>query len=190
MTYNHYQGAIKSQTRWRTVVAAVSIAMALAVGMTAQAFAASNTTRNGFDQYGYNDRARIFVGTGSSWCQGKLSMTKTECDAYMGAYANDKLVMKWNKTWDECNTSFTDKVCKGATLTNEWNGNVPGGSGDTEHFKAVWYSQAGCGADGTKLPDGGYCIWGSYEVIMDHGQVDGQREVWAHAKPNGFGVQR
>jgi len=47
----------------------------------------------GFDQFGYNITARLFNGTGSSWCQGKLRWTQSQCDSYMGAYANDKLIM-------------------------------------------------------------------------------------------------
>ncbi len=71
-------------------------ALLVSGGFFVSVFAAPNT-QNGFDQYGYNDKARVFVGTGSSWCQGKFGWTQSVCVAYLGDYANDKLVMKWNK---------------------------------------------------------------------------------------------
>lgn len=176
----------------KTRVYFLASAIALAVGGTGLALAyagvANAASGSGFDQYGYNDTARIFVGTGSSWCQGTLGMTKDQCDTYMAPYQNDSLVMKWNAAWDACNAAGNDSAaaCAGATLTNEWNGKVPGGSGDTEHFKAIWVGSAG--ESSSYWRPGGYLIWGNYEAVMDQGMSGGTHTWWAHATPNGFGV--
>jgi hypothetical protein len=138
----------------------------------------------GFDQYGYNAQARIFVGTGSSWCS--WEGFTPNC---MDGYSNDMLVMKWNAAWDLCNVTGLPADCAGAWTDNEWNGNVPGGSGVVWHYKIVWVGP--CGADGTILADGGYCIWGSYEVLTDQGLDPSIGHSWfAHAMPNGYGVPR
>lgn len=164
--------------------AVVSVALLGALPVVAQAAGGK-----GFDEYGYNDSARIFVGTGSSWCQGKLGWTKEQCDAYLAPYGSDQLVMKWNKAWDECNEAGNDdaSACAGATLTNEWNGNIPGGSGETEHFKCIWVGSEGEAS--IYWQPGGYVIWGNYEAIMDQGMEAGHVHwVAAHATPNGFGA--
>ena len=139
----------------------------------------------GFDQYGYNDKARIFVGTGSSWCQGKLAQSESYCDAYMGAYAKDKLVMKWNAEWDRGNAEGWANGPYAAWENNEWNGAVPGGSGEVWHYKIQW---VGTCDEGAEFKDGGYCIWGQFEVISDHGTIDGVHEFLAKANPNGYGA--
>ena len=65
------------------------------------------------------------------------------------------------------------------------NGMVPGGSGESWHYKYAWVGE--CGAYGDPLPNGGYCIWGQFEVIMSHGTVDGQHFWDARANPAGYG---
>lgn len=138
----------------------------------------------GFNEFGYNYKARNFVGTGASW-----SLSKGLPADYLGIYANDKLVMKWNAEWDRGNAEgWTDPNGYDAWLNNEWNGSVPGGSGNSEHFKVKWVGN--CGADYTPLPSGGYCIWGQFEAIHDHGMVDGTHTWWAHSKPAGYGVSK
>jgi hypothetical protein len=138
----------------------------------------------GFDQYGYNRTARIFNGTGSSW-----SLEKGLPADYLGIYAPDKLVMKWNAEWDRGNAEgWTDPNGYDAWENNEWNGKCAGCSGEVWHYKIKWIGA--CGADGTLLSDGGYCIWGVFDVIMDQGQDPnvGPGHLWfAHAKPNGYG---
>ncbi len=143
---------------------------------------------HGFDEFGYNTNAHVFVGTGSSWCQGKLGWNASTCDAYMGVYANDHLVMKWNAAWDACNAAGNDNAtaCVGAKLTNEWNGMVPGGSNETEHVKIIWVGSEGNQSQYWR--PGGYLIWNNYEAIMDQGMMDHTRWVSAHALPNGFGA--
>ena len=139
----------------------------------------------GFDQYGYNDTARIFNGTGASW-----ALVKGLPADYLGIYAPDKLVMKWNAEWDRGNaTGWSDpNGYHGAWTDNEWNGTCDGCSGAVWHYKMVWVGP--CGADYTPLADGGYCIWGQFETVMDQGTDPtlGPGHIWfAHATPNGYG---
>lgn len=147
---------------------------------------AAKPADKGFDQYGYNNTARIFNGTGTSWCQ-----AKSLPDNCMGIYSPDKLVMKWNAEWDRGNAEdWTDSNGYDAWENNEWNGKgVKGGSGAVWHYKIKWVGA--CGADGTVLADGGYCIWGQFDVLMDQGSDpsinDGLHTWLTHAKPNGYG---
>lgn len=159
----------------------------LLVGGTAGALmfgavAVSAFAAGGFNQFGYNYGARIFVGSADG--VDKVLDGKVWGDS---TYANDHLVMKWNKAWDDCNAAggYNVNACLGAWTDNEWNGNVPGGTGTSDHYKIVWV-----GPGGESSPywvTGGYSVWGNYEVIMDQGMVDGTHMVWAHATPNGYG---
>lgn len=143
------------------------------------------STGKGFDQYGYNNTARIFNGTGSSWCQQKG--LAVDC---MGIYSPDKLVMKWNAEWDRGNAEGWANPPYNAWEDNQWNGKN-GGSGAVWHYKIVWVGS--CGADGTQLPNGGYCIWGQFATIMDQG-VDprqGPGHIWyTRAAPAGYGAYK
>ena len=136
----------------------------------------------GFDQYGYNEKARVFVGLADGVDRsndGKVWGDPT--------YAKDHLVMKWNAQWDNCNANGYDNptYCLGAWTDNEWNGNVQGGSGVTEHYKIIWVGSAG--ELSPYWRDGGYLVWNNYEVIMDQG-TDTTGHVWyAHGIPNGYG---
>lgn len=174
------------KTFTKVFAATGAFVLLMGAGLVTPAIASSN---NGFDQFGYNVSARVFNGTGSSWCQGTIGWDKPTCDAYMAPYANDSLIMKWNAAWDACNAAGNSDpaACSGATLTNEWNGNVPNGSGDTEHFKTVWSQSC---TNGVALTDGGTCIWNNYEVLMDQGMVSGAHTWWTHAVSTGFGVGR
>lgn len=140
----------------------------------------------GFDQYGYNRTARVFVGTGMSWCMGKFG-NQAWCEGYLGSYANDQIVMKWNKEWDRGNAENWNNPPYDAWTDNEWNGKAPGGSGAVWHYKIVW---VGTCTDYASLPNGGYCIWGQFEVLLDQG-VDPAygpgHFFYAKAKPNGYG---
>lgn len=134
----------------------------------------------GFNEFGYNYCARIFNGLADGLdknLDGKIDGNPT--------YANDHLVMKWNAAWDACNAAPTLENCTGAWTDNEWNGKVQGGSGEVWHYKMVWVGP--CGAYGTPIADGGYCIWGDYEVIFSQGTVANQHFWDAHAKPAGYG---
>jgi len=135
---------------------------------------------NGFDQYGYNYTARIFVG--------KADGSDRVLDGTVWgdpAYAKDHLVMKWSKAWDNARFNGAPWTTN-AWTDNEWNGKAPGGSGEVWHYKIQWIGS--CGAYGTPLPDGGYCIWGEFEVIMSHGTVANEHFWDAHATPTGYGT--
>jgi hypothetical protein len=142
--------------------------------------------QGGFDQFGYNYQARIFVGTGMSWCEQRAITTVPACEAALdGPYTNDHLVMKWSKGWDDARF-HGGTYGPDAWEDNEWNGAVPGGSGEVWHYKIIW---VGPGLESSPYwRAGGYPIWGQFEVIMDQGTgADGH--VWgAHAIPTGYGV--
>jgi len=136
----------------------------------------------GFDQYGYNYVARVFSGPADG-------VDRVLDDTVWGdpTYARDHLVMKWSKGWDDARFGGAPWTTA-AWLDNEWNGNVPGGSGWTEHFKAVWVGPCSTGA---ALPDGSYCLWGEFAAIFDRG-MDPSHSPWmlAKASPAGYGAYR
>lgn len=136
-------------------------------------------------QFGYNRTARIFSGTCLSWATAKALPDPA---GYCSVYADDKLIMKWNAEWDRGNAEgWSDPDGYDAWLNNEWNG-MADGSGSVWHYKFQWIGP--CGVDGTELADGGYCIWGEFEVLMDQGLDPsyGPGHLWfAHALPNGYG---
>lgn len=94
--------------------------------------------------------------------------------------------MKWNAEWDRGNEEGWAKPPYAAWLNNEWNGHVPGGSGESAIFKTVW--DAGCVAThGTTASTGGTCIWDQFAVLMDH-YPNGD---WVgKANPAGYGAYR
>lgn len=140
---------------------------------------ADQPTGNGFDEFGYNRTARIFNGTGASW-----SVEQGLPVDYLGIYAADKLVMKWNAEWDRGVDENWAYPPYAAWEDNEWNGMFPGGSGAVWHYKIVWVG------DCSLVPVGGYCVWGQFATIMDQG-IDpsyGPGHLWfAHANPTGYG---
>ncbi len=135
----------------------------------------------GFDEFGYNYQARIFSGLadgidlnidGTVWGDPK--------------YANDHLVMKWSKGWDEAKFQGGEWG-PDAWEFNEWNGKVPGGSGDVWHYKIVWVGPEL--EDSPYWREGGYPIWGQFEVIMSHGNAADGEYFWETlANPTGFGT--
>ena len=134
----------------------------------------------GFDDFGYNYVAGIFSGPADG-VDKKLD-GNVWGDSF---YAKDHLVMKWSKGW-------TDARFNGAPWgpdaweNNEWNGNVPGGSGEVWHYKIVWV--------GPQLENspywrqGGYPVWGQFEVILSQGRINGEHIWETHANPAGYGV--
>jgi hypothetical protein len=145
--------------------------------MSCQAFAGNG---KGFDEFGYNYQARIFVGKADG--VDRVLDGKVWGDPM---YANDLLVMKWSKAWDDARFHGAPWT-PDAWLTNEWNGAVPGGSGEVWHYKIIWV-----GPELENSPywrEGGYPIWDQFEVIMDQGTwSDHTHEILALALPNGFG---
>jgi hypothetical protein len=152
------------------------------IAVTLLASVGTVMAKSGFDEFGYNYQARIFVGKADGVdraLDGKVNGDPT--------YANDWLVMKWSKAWDDARFHGAPWT-PDAWLDNEWNGAVPGGSGEVWHYKIKW---VGTCEDYTPFPDGGYCIWGQFEVLMDQG-IDpniGPGHSWfAHAIPTGYGA--
>ncbi len=139
----------------------------------------------GFNEFGYNYDARIFNGTGESW-----SLAKGLPANYLGIYAKDKLVMKWNAEWDRGNAEGWSNPPYAAWENNEWNGKVKGGSGEIWHYKIAW--DAGCAKDGkpsTQAVKGTpYCLWGPFSMLMSQGTV-GNEHIWdVLLKPAGYGA--
>ena len=128
------------------------------------ALATSAIAAGGFDQFGYNYKARVFVGSADGVdrvLDGKVWGDST--------YANDHLVMKWSKAWDDARFNGAPWG-PDAWEDNEWNGMAPGGtggSGETWHYKIIWVGPQLQGSPYWR--DGGYDIWGQFEVIMDQG---------------------
>ncbi len=135
---------------------------------------------------GYNYKARIFVGTGMQWCEQKLGVIyPIVCESYLGGpYTNDHLVMKWSKGWDDARFHGAPWTSD-AWEDNEWNGRFPGGSGEVWHYKIIW---VGPELESSQYwREGGYAIWGEFEVIMDQG-INANGHIWnTHAIPTGYG---
>jgi len=163
--------------RKRVFVVSLFVVLALVVLVAPAVLAAGG----GFDEFGYNYQARIFVGPADG-------VDRSLDGTVWGdpTYANDQLVMKWNAEWDRGNDEGWNNSPYDAWTNNEWNGMVPGGSGETWVYKIVWVGS--CGADGTALENGGYCIWGQFEVILSHGTFEGEHSWDAHANPAGYGA--
>lgn len=138
---------------------------------------AASAAPAGFDQYGYNYQARLFNGLADG-------VDRVLDDAVWGdpTYANDHLVMKWSKGWDDARFNDADWG-PDAWETNEWNGMVPDGSGEVWHYKIIWVGSG----ESDYWRDGGYPIWGQFEVIMDQGVADGEHVWGVLVKPCGFG---
>ena len=134
----------------------------------------------GFDQFGYNYNARQFVGPADGVdrvLDGKVWGDPT--------YAKDHLKMTWSKAWDDARFNG-DLWNKDAWEDNQWNGMVPGGSGEVWHYKIVWVGPSL--ADSPYWRPGGHAVWGQFEVLMSHGNVDGVH-IWdTHANPSGYGI--
>lgn len=139
----------------------------------------SNSKGTGFDEFGYNYNARIFVGAADGAdrvLDGKVRGDPT--------YASDQLVMKWSKAWDDARFHGAPWTPE-AWCSNEWNGMVPGGSQEVWHYKIVWV-----GPELENSPywrEGGYAIWGQFEVILSQGVIGGEHIWETHVNPSGYG---
>lgn len=166
---------MQQQVVTKSVISTAAI-LALFMGMVMPAFAAGN----GFDENGYNYKARIFVGDADG------SDKNIDGTVYGDpTYANDHLVMKWSKAWDAARFDGADWTLD-AWVTNQWIGMMPDGSQTTETVKIIWVGPEL--EDSPYWREGGYAIWGQFEVIADHGMdSDGTHFNYAHATPNGLG---
>ena len=157
-------------------------AMLVLVFAIASPVLADSGSGTGFDQFGYNYGARIFVGPADG-------VDRNLDGTVWGdpTYANDQLVMKWNAQWDNCNTygRYSDPTyCLGAWDTNYWNGMVPGGSGYTEIIKIIWVGPLE-ESSSYWVPNGSP-IWGNYEILMDQGTGPDGHTFYTFAAPNGL----
>ena len=144
---------------------------------------------------GYNYDARVFVGTTMQWCMQKFSWNEPTCTTWLnangyGPYINDKITMKWNAEWDRGVTESWASASApyDAWENNEWNGKVPEGSGEVWHYKIVWVGPGG--SDSSYWHEGGYSIWGQFEVILSQGTTPDGGHIWealGHAIPTGYG---
>ena len=164
-----------------TIFAAVAFLLVVATAVVLAGGRGKNPTGRGFDELGYNRGARIFEGEADG-VDGTLDGT-TYADP---TYANDHLKMKWNAEWDRGNQESWGNGPYGAWLDNNWNGKVKDGSGEVWQYRIKWIGS--CGATGAPTGDGGYCIWGQFEVLMSHGTAANQHFWNAHAIPAGFGT--
>lgn len=139
----------------------------------------------GFDQYGYNYTARNFVGTYTSWAMSKYGWTYDQAQTNLGAWANDKLVMKWNAEWDRGNAENWANGPYKAWTSNEWNGRA-NGSGEVWHYKIVWVGDYVANPD--LIPEGAYGIWGQFAVVMDNGSNADRVHTLMHSSPGGYGA--
>ena len=139
-----------------------------------------NNSAQGFDQYGYNYQARIF--------NGKVDGVDRNNDGTVWgdpAYANDKLVMKWSKAWDDSRFHGDSWTCD-AWEDNEYNGKVQGGSSEIWHYKISWVGPELEESDCWR--EEGYPIWGQFEVIFSQGTVANEHFWETHASPSGYGM--
>jgi hypothetical protein len=142
--------------------------------------AAAASVGKGYDEFGYNYQARTFVG--------KADGVDRVLDGTVWGdptYANDHLVMKWSKAWDDARFNGAPWT-PDAWCTNEWNGKVAGGSGEMETFKCIWVGPTL--ESSVYWRAGGYAIWGEFEAIMDkYMGTPGGVDWIAKATPNGLG---
>jgi hypothetical protein len=161
--------------KFKKLLVSVSASAVILGSMAVPALAAG-----GFDQFGYNYKARVFVGAADG-------VDKTLDGTVWGnpTYANDHLVMKWNAEWDRGNAENWSNPPYQAWEDNEWNGKKDG-SGEVWHYKIVWVGSALESSPYWKA--GGYPVWGQFEVLMDQG-TDATGHFWfARGVPNGYGV--
>ena len=158
----------------------ILLSVALVVFSLFILFIRNNSADKAFDQYGYNYKARIFNEVADG-------IDRNIDGTVWGdpTYANDRVVMKWSKAWDDAR--FNGKPwTPDAWEDNEWNGKVPGGSGEIWHYKIVWV-----GPELEASPywrEGGDPIWGEFEVIFSQGTVANEHFWETHASPAGYGL--
>ncbi|MBI2914669.1 MAG: hypothetical protein HYY08_01960 [Firmicutes bacterium] len=148
----------------------VLMGVALLVGISSGLALAGNGDK-GFDQFGYNYGARIFIGTydssdrrldGKYWGQ-------------TGDYVDDQLMMKWSKGWDEARF-HGGQWTSDAWLTNHVVGDYVGDDGNLHQYtwfvKIVW---VGPGGD----------LWGQFTVIEEvyNDPYSGYHGLFAKTQP-------
>ncbi len=160
----------------------VSFAIALSWGLARLWGLQIVFAKGGFDEFGYNYTARVFEGAADG-VDRNLDQTVWGDPTY----GEDHLVMKWSKGWDDARFNGAPWG-PDAWEDNEWNGKVPGGSGETWHYKIVW---VGTGLESSPYwKPGGYPIWGQFEVIFSQGTIENVHSWETHANPAGYGMMK
>ena len=150
----------------------------IVLGLAAlMAFAKPDT--GGFDEFGYNYKARIFVGDADGVDRNLDSTVWGDT-----RYAPDHLVMKWSKAWDEARFNGQPWTCD-AWTDNEWNGQAKG-TNEVWHYKIVWVGPEKEASSCWRKD--GYSIWGDFEVIFSQGTVANEHFWDVHANPAGYGM--
>jgi hypothetical protein len=182
----------------------MKLVMALAIVLIGSLTIAPAFAGGGFDEYGYNWKARTFVGTYESYYMERYGVyDHATAEAACGIYAHDKLVVKWSMAWQMAEWGPNgiredgDELpwTSDAWCINEWNGavgrqwggGIVEGSGEVEHVKIIWVGPEL--EDSPYWREGGYAIWGEFEVILDFycGPAVEGIEWYALATPNGLG---
>ncbi|MDP2735755.1 MAG: hypothetical protein Q8P12_06125 [bacterium] len=142
----------------------------------------------GFDEFGYNYQARLFVGTYDS-------SDRNLDGTYWGAsadYVDDQLIMKWSDDWLSNRDCDGDgKLDRGADaggisqgwLTNQVNGDYDSDGDGTQDasytyfVKIVWVGPGGS-------------LWGQYEIVQEvyNDPVGGVTGLQFKAGSPGFGL--
>lgn len=102
-----------------------------------------------FDDKGYNRTARVFQGTGGSWCT-----ANNQPEDCMGAYSDDVLTFSWNSGWDKGNREAWVQTPYSAEMNIEF---------ANETFTVTWVGSCRDGAAVT----GGTCVWGEFAISGD-----------------------
>lgn len=150
---------------------------------------AGNPVVLGFDQFGYNYQAHLFVGTYDS-------SDRTLDGTYWGStgdYVDDQLIMKWSDDWlsnqDCTNDGKLDRGIPGAWgisrgwLTNQVNGDYDSDGDGTQDAHYTWFYKIVWTGPGSPL-------WGQYTVIQEVGNdpVGGYHGLLAKIGAPGFGL--
>ena len=148
---------------------------------------AGNPIKTGFDQYGYNYQARLFVGTYDS----SDRVLDGKYQGGTGDYVDDGLIMKWSDDWlanRDCNGDHKlDRGIPGAYgisrgwLTNQNNGDYTDANGVVQHYtyfaKIVWTGP-------------GSPLWGQYAIIQEvyNDPLGGSHGLQLKVGAPGFGL--
>jgi hypothetical protein len=158
----------------------ILILVVLAGCASGNADVATDRNSSGFDEYGYNEVARIFNGPADG-------VDRNLDGTVWGdpTYGADHLTMKWNREWDRGNDENWANGPYDAWENNEWNGKVPGGSGEVWHYKIIWIGSP-ANSTNPRWRDGGAGVWGQFEIVMSQGTA-GEHFWDLHANPTGYG---
>ena len=141
---------------------------------------ANNPLTVGFDEFGYNYQAHLFVGT-------YASSDRISGNGYWGDmtsdYVDDMLIMKWSQDWlanvDCDEDGKLDRGTSGISLG--WLTNHVTSVGDephTEYFVKIVY----VGAGGS--------LWGVYDIVLEvwNDPANGDTGLYFKAGAPGFGL--